>query len=131
MVFAEGGRGIRDSARDASSKVRLLQEEVTFNESLVGVLKEVQKVKQTLDTANHTLQEGHLIEASRLLSDAAKQTQKLGKRSGTRVAEVMDKRISTLGASIAQTATTSWAELIKVDTSSHRVTIHTKIDCKA
>ena len=131
MAFAEGGRGLRDNARDASSKYRLLQEEVTFNESLVGVLKEVQTVKQTLDVAKHALQEGHLMEASRLLSNAEKQTQKIRKRSGTRITEVMDKRISTLRASIVQTATTSWTELIKVDASSHRVSIRTQTDCEA
>lgn len=128
VQFAKDGRALREKLQDASAKVKLLDGEVVFNDSVVDTLRELQNVRTTTDATSAAIEHGQLVEASKSLKQSEVQASRIGSLVGTGLIGVIRERIEKIRSKVIDIVEETWSKLIVVDSSTHRLTIHTQVE---
>lgn len=128
VTFAAQGTDLQERARDAASKVALLEDEVTFNDSVVGILKKVQELKQTTEAAQSALNMDDISRVTNLLMGAEQQLSLLTEASSTRVIDVIKSRLQELRTELAESLNKRWGSLLAVDVREQNLTINHNVE---
>ena len=119
---------LRAKVQDASAKVKLLDREVVFNDTIVATLRELRDVKKMTDATGVAIKQGQLLEASRLLRRSEIQSRLIGSRVGAGLTRVVQERIERMRSRIIDMVGESWSKSIIVEPAAYRLTIHTQIE---
>ncbi|OCK75915.1 hypothetical protein K432DRAFT_446386 [Lepidopterella palustris CBS 459.81] len=124
---AESGKAQQARVEDAASKVRLLENELVFNETLVEIVEQIQTISELLENAQDAAVQDQVIQALDKLEEADEAMAHLGTFENTRVVGLLQSRANQLRAAIVENATECWNALLLTDSAEHRVTIKDEI----
>ena len=123
MEQARQGQLLDEQVNDATSKVRLLNGELAFNESLGRILERVQAIQRTLDLVQETLLAGKLLEAVDLLRQVEEELNSVPVPQGTRVAGVLGTKVADLRNDTVEQLIECWEAYVRVDSTKFSVKI--------
>lgn len=123
---AEAGKALKDKAYDASNKVRLLEKEVAFNESLATTLDLIRSSCRILDSADQALSTNHLRAALDSIKQCDQSANALSVVQDTRAVGLLQMRTSRFKATLLDKTTTLAQSLIQCDLEKHTVTINSR-----
>ena len=128
MEQARQGQLLEEQVNDATSKVRLLDGELAFNESLGQTLERVQAIQRTLDLIQETLQAGKLLEAVDFLRQVEDGLGSVPVPRGTRVAGVLGTKVADLRNDIVEQLIDCWKAYVCVDSTRFSVKISSSLN---
>ena len=121
---AETGKLLKEKAYDSSNKIRLLEKEVAFNESLAATLDLIKSSCRILDSADQAFATGDLRHALHEIRQCDESTAALSAVQDTRAAGLLQTRCTRFKATLLDKTTTLAQSLIQCDLTKHAVTVH-------
>ncbi|KAF2725702.1 hypothetical protein K431DRAFT_281066 [Polychaeton citri CBS 116435] len=115
VAEAEAGQVLKEKAQDAGSKVKLLQAEVAFQDTLAGSLEHIKYANGLLEKAREAVVGLDAEKAFMRLEDADASIAGLQAIEGSRPYEVLRKRAVDVRENISETATAAWHGLVALD----------------
>ena len=128
MEQARQGQLLEEQVNDATSKVRLLNGELAFSESLGRILERVQAIQRTLDLVQETLLAGKLLEAVDFLRQVKDELVSVPVPRGTRVAGVLDTKVADLRNDIVKQLIDCWKAYVCVDSTRFAIKISSSLN---
>lgn len=110
----EEGRQLKAQVEDAESKVRLLEREVAFEETLSGTLEHIRYANQVLDGVQDEAVRGNVEVALQRLETAQESVDGLDGIRDTRAFGLLQGRVKQLRESLAETAEEFWGAVVEV-----------------
>ncbi|KAG9566702.1 hypothetical protein KCU77_g16722, partial [Aureobasidium melanogenum] len=123
VAQAEAGKALKEKTHDAGNKVRLLEKEVAFNESLATTLELIRSSCRILDNADQAYVNNHLRTALDHLKQCDESIAALSAVQDTRAVGLLQTRSSRFKANFLDRTTTLAQSLIQCDIESRSVTI--------
>ncbi|KAG9559003.1 hypothetical protein KCU79_g8555, partial [Aureobasidium melanogenum] len=123
VAQAEAGKALKEKTHDAGNKVRLLEKEVAFNESLVTTLELIRSSCRILDDADQAYVNNDLRTALGHLKRCDESIAALSAVQDTRAVGLLQTRSSRFKANFLDKTTTLAQSLIQCDTDSRSFTI--------
>lgn len=114
---------MKEKAYDSSNKIRLLEKEVAFNESLAATLDLIRSSCRILDSADQAFATGDLRDALHKIKQCDESSAALSAVQDTRAAGLLQTRSTRFKASFLDKATSLAQSLIQCDLVEHAVTI--------
>ncbi len=128
MTHAQTGQKSQDQVNDAASKVRLLQNEIVFNESLGKTMERILVVRRTLDRIQEAVLGNKLFEAAGLLDQGDAEISSLRECQNSRVAGVLRARIADLRQDVVTSTRECWSKLVCINTATSTITIKQQLE---
>ena len=128
MEQAQQGELLEEQVNDATSKLGLLHGEVTFNKSLGATLEGVQAIQRTLSDVRRAILDGQLLQAVDLVGQVEGQLDSNGVPRSTRVAGVLDAKVTSLRNDLLERLTDCWKARICVDSARSSIKISRSLD---
>ena len=128
MGQARQGQLLDEQVNDATSKVRLLNGELAFNESLCRILERVQAIQRTLDLVQETLLAGKLLEAVDFLRQVEDELASVPVPRGTRVAGVLGTKVTDLRNDTIEKLIDCWKAYVFVDSTRSSIKIASSVN---
>ncbi|KAI4733619.1 hypothetical protein E4T50_15825 [Aureobasidium sp. EXF-12298] len=123
VAQAEAAKALKEKTHDAGNKVRLLEKEVAFNESLATTLELIRSSCRILDNADQAYVNNDLRTALGHLKQCDESIAALSAVQDTRAVGLLQTRSSRFKANFLDKTTTLAQSLIQCDTDSRSVTI--------
>ncbi|KAH0129329.1 hypothetical protein KCU67_g17048, partial [Aureobasidium melanogenum] len=123
VAQAEAAKALKEKTHDAGNKVRLLEKEVAFNESLATTLALIMSSCRILDNADQAYVNNDLRTALGHLKQCDEFIAALSAVQDTRAVGLLQTRSSRFKANFLDKTTTLAQSLIQCDTDSRSVTI--------
>ena len=120
---AAHGSILEEHVHDASSQIRLLNQELTFNHEIEASLTRLQAIRQNLDNIQQAILEDRLPEATYQIKDVEARGLLQGRTPASRISAVFSARCSELRNDIAARLTHSWNGYIVVDLAASAITL--------
>ena len=127
MEQARKGQVLEEQVNDATSKVRLLNGELAFNESLGRILERVQAIQRTLDLVQETLLGGKLLEAVDFLRQVEEELDSKPVPRGTGVAGVLGTKVADLRNDTIEKLVDCWKAYVCVDSTRFSIKIASSV----
>lgn len=105
----------------------LLQTELAYNETLKGIVEQIQTISGLLDIAQDAAVQDQVSQALDRLQEVDKALAQLGDFENTRVVGVLRSRSSQLKAAILENTAECWSNLLVVDYNERRITAKNEI----
>ena len=128
MTHAQHGQKSQEQVNDAASKVRLLQNEVVFNESLGKTMERILVVRRTLDRIQDAVLGNKLFEAAGILDQGDAEISSLRECQDSRVAGVLRAKIADLRQDVVTSARGCWSKLVCIDTATSTIKIKQRLE---
>ena len=128
MEQGRQGQLLDEQVNDATSKVRLLNGELAFNESLGRILERVQAIQRTLDLVQETLLASKLLEAVDFLRQVEEELNSVPVPRGTRVAGVLGTKIADLRNDTVKQLIDCWKAYVRVDSTRSSIKISSSLN---
>ena len=128
MEQARQGQLLDEQVNDATSKVRLLNGELAFNESLGRILERVQAIQRTLDLVQETLLASKLLEAVDFLRQVEEELESVPVPRGTRVAGVLGTKVADLRNDTVKQLIDCWKAYVRVDSTKFSIKISSSLN---
>ncbi len=128
VTQAQDGQKLQDQVNDAASKVRLLQNEVVFNESLATTMERILAVRRTLDHIQEAILGNNLLEAAGLLDQGNAELGSLQECQNSRVAGLLRTRIADLRQGVVMDTRKCWSDLICINAAASTITIKQQLE---
>ena len=128
MTQAEDGQKLQDKVIDAASKVRLLQNEVAFNENLATTMERILAVRRTLDHIQEEILGNRLLDAARWLDQGDVELSSLQDCENSRVAGLIRTRMVDLRQDVVTNTRKCWSNLVCANAATSTVTIKQQIE---
>ncbi|KAF2644286.1 hypothetical protein P280DRAFT_421130 [Massarina eburnea CBS 473.64] len=125
---AEASKGKTERVQDAASKVSFLHAEMSYNESLVRVVEQLQDISTLLDSAQDAAVHSHIIHALERLEDAEGAFRGLGPFENARVVGLLKTKADGLRSAIVENITEFWHGLVMVDTTEKKITLKGELE---
>lgn len=109
--------------KDAGNKVKLLQEEVAYTQSVADTLEQLQICSGLLDNAKDALFEKDVPLAAEKLDQANGGIKQLDQYQNSRFAGILQKRASKIKEELTARVWTEWNLLVQIHASDRRITI--------
>ena len=123
---AQDGGPLQDQAQDAASKVALLQEEVSFNKSLVASLEAIRTFQEQLRVISSSLKCNAYSKVGKEFLEAERQLSVLERTSQARVSSVLRTQLYEIGQDAKEATRKAWIALFKVNIQEQLVEIDSK-----
>lgn len=120
---AEAAKSLSADVKDAGNKVKLLQEEVAYTQSVADTLEQLQICSGLLDNAKGALVEKDISLAAEKLGQANAGIKQLDQYQNSRFAGILQKRASQIKEELTARVWTEWNLLIQVHASDRKITI--------
>ncbi|KAK4963970.1 ribosome biogenesis protein ytm1 [Elasticomyces elasticus] len=120
---AEAGKTLKEKAKDAASKVALLEKEVAFSETLTGTLEQIKSVSILLGEAQTAIVRGQVTASLDKIQHADDAIENIAVFGNTRAYGLLCDRSEDLKAAVVEAATGSFNALIVVNATEQRITI--------
>lgn len=127
---SEAEKSLEGQVNDASSKVDLLKGEVFFNETLAETLEQIERIHQLLYSVQEATLGDRLLDAIVWLEKAQEEIGMLRTFENTRVVKILRGKATDIHGAIVETIDDCWKALLRMDTSTGRVTIKHEIQSK-
>ncbi|KAI9821557.1 MAG: ribosome biogenesis protein ytm1 [Thelocarpon impressellum] len=124
---AEEGRRKQERVDDSAGKKRLLQDEVAFNETLVGTLEVIQAISAGLDSAQEAAVENKMLEAIEMLDVSDARLGQLSNFDNTRPVKLIRQRSADLHRAVDERLDEFWDALMVVNRPEQRITLKHQI----
>ena len=128
MEQAREGQLLEEQVNDATSKVRLLNGELAFNDSLGRILERVQAIQRTLDLVQETLLAGQLLETVDFLRQVEEELNSKPVPRGTRVAGVLGTKVADLRNDTVEKLIDCWKAYVCVDSTRFSIKIASSVN---
>jgi len=125
---AQLGKEKTEKVQDAASKVSFLHSEIAYNESLVGVVEQLQDISTLLESAQDAAVHGHIMHALNRLEDADGAFNRLGPFQETRVIGLLKAKSDQLRSAMVEHVTETWNSLILVNSLEQKITLREEVD---
>lgn len=112
---AEANASLKERMVDATTKVGLLEQEVTFNESLTAILDDIRSTSTILNEVKDDIVGSNIITALKRLQTADAAVGRLEKVTSTKAYELLQRRLGTVKATLQQETATLSDQLVEVD----------------
>lgn len=120
-----------ERVQDAEAKVRLLESEISYNKSLVGVVEQLQDISSLLESAQDAAVRSRIKHALEKLEDAETAFKRLSPFDNIRVVGLLKARSAQLRSAIVENVTESWNGLIVVEFSERKITLKEEFERQA
>ncbi|KAL8843610.1 MAG: hypothetical protein Q9170_000114 [Blastenia crenularia] len=115
LVKAERNEELWQSVHDAGSKLRLLEEEVAFNESLAATLERARRIRHQISEAQILLDRDALPEAVELLLKTETELASVESGRNVKAIALLQLESNELRQDVANTLTREWYDVVQVD----------------
>lgn len=119
---------MEEQVNDATSKLGLLNGELTFNKSLGATLEGVQAIQRTLDDVRRAILDGQLLQAVDLVGQVEGQLNSISVPRSTRVAGILDAKVASLRNDVLERLTDCWKACVCVDSTRSSIKISRSLD---
>ncbi|KAL8943241.1 MAG: hypothetical protein Q9211_001059 [Gyalolechia sp. 1 TL-2023] len=123
VLKAERDGELRRSVHDAGSKLRLLEEEVAFNESLAATLEQIRRGRHQTDEIQSLLARGRLSEAVELCVENETELASIQSGRNLRAITVLQRESTEARHDIARALTQKWYDVVQIDDQTSTVSL--------
>ncbi|KAI5200148.1 hypothetical protein E4T39_05838 [Aureobasidium subglaciale] len=127
VAQAEAGKALKEKTHDAGNKVRLLEKEVAFNESLATTLDLIRSSCRILDQADEAYANNDLHASLGHIKQCDASIVALAAAQDTRAVGLLQTRSSRFKATLLDKTTALLQALIRCDIDAHSVTVKDKV----
>lgn len=120
---AEANRSLKDQSRDATAKVGFLEKEVTFHESLGGLLNQIRATSNILGSAKEDVVQWRISAALSKIKEGNIALDNLRRIDDTRAYGMVAKRLATVKTSLVDGSVELATKLVRVDEPRASITI--------
>ncbi|QSS62211.1 hypothetical protein I7I51_04388 [Histoplasma capsulatum] len=121
----EIGQQLQSQVMDASKKVELLENEITFNEILARNLEDVRTIDYRISSVQMAIEQDDLETATGLFEEIEMLMKTTGLPPTTPVLRVLSGNVTGLRTALVSTAQQKWNSLVKIDSKLGQMTVVT------
>lgn len=114
---------LRQVLHDAGSTLRLLEEEVAFNQTLTTTLKQILEIRQEIRQTRELIDRSNLPEAVNLILQIDMHLESIRSTRSIKAVAMLQLEASELRHTIVEALTRSWQDSIQIDTQNFAVSI--------
>ncbi|KAL8679392.1 MAG: hypothetical protein Q9186_004327 [Xanthomendoza sp. 1 TL-2023] len=123
LIKARRDEELRQDSHDASSKLRLLEEEVAFNEKVSTTLQKVLGIRQATSQIQHLVDQGEFFKAIDLMIQVEQESAVVQSDRSIKAVAVLKSESKELRQEIVTALTRKWHEVIRIDGLTSTVTL--------
>ncbi|KAL8991067.1 MAG: hypothetical protein Q9177_000428 [Variospora cf. flavescens] len=114
---------LQQALHDAGSKLRLLEEEVAFNQTLTTILEQIRGIRRDIRQAHNLVSEADLSTATKFLLDIDTDLVSIQRGRNIKALAVVELESRELRQTVARALTQRWHNAIQIDVPSFTVSI--------
>ncbi|PGH15698.1 hypothetical protein AJ79_02292 [Helicocarpus griseus UAMH5409] len=119
----EKGQQLQSQATDASKKVKLLENEIAFNEAVTRNLEDIRTIDRRIGSVQMAIEQDDLETAMGLLEEIEMLMKTTGLPSTTPVLRILSESVAGLRSTMATVLRQKWNSLVKVDPELRQITV--------
>lgn len=121
---------MQQALHDAGSKLRLLEEEVAFNQTLTTILEQIRGIRRDIKQAHNLVNEADLSTAAKFLLDIDTDLVSIQRGRNIKALAVVELESRELRQTVARALTQRWHNAIQIDVPSFTVSIPHGVSCQ-
>ncbi|KAI4087119.1 MAG: hypothetical protein LQ344_007014 [Seirophora lacunosa] len=115
VIKAKRNEELLQTLHDSGSKLRLLEEEVAFNQNLTTVLEQIQQIRRDIGEAHDLVNEADLSTAAKLLLKVDVDLESIQRGRNIKAVAIVQLESRELRQTVAQALTRRWHDAIQID----------------
>ncbi|KAI4208369.1 MAG: hypothetical protein LQ348_000220 [Seirophora lacunosa] len=115
VIKAKRNEELLQTLHDSGSKLRLLEEEVAFNQNLTTVLEQIQQIRRDIGEAHDLVNEADLSTAAKLLLKVDVDLESIQRGRNIKGVAIVQLESRELRQTVAQALTRRWHDAIQID----------------